>query len=139
MFIPIIWGKKTTVKFIGYAADFCAIDRAIQPFRVNQVFSGSHVYGIPTGSTPIAYVIVCKKCQTRQIRTDIPYKQLLESDPSSANDLISMTYPDIYEVHHDRLGAEELIRNNPRNLSRELRYSLIQEPFSLLSGEAESA
>lgn len=132
----IYWGKKAVRRYLGFAADFCPIERSFQPFSVFSIGVASHVYGVSLSSGQIiGYEIVCRKCSTTAPLRSLPYAMLSDKE-LSLSELISQTYPQIHDTYRSRLKLEEMIRQNPADLPRNARDVLIRESFEELDHDA---
>jgi hypothetical protein len=130
----ITWGTKTTLKRVGYVADFCPICRRTTVCSSIAVGNVKHIQRIPLGkATTIGHILRCSSCNLPML-TDIDrYHCNIPRSMVKIDRAIDDTFPNIEEFYRDRLAIERDIRTDPFALPPQTRSVLIDEPFSLLS------
>jgi len=129
----IVWGKKHVRKNLGYAADFCAICRGPQVFKLVRIGLAGHVYYISSGEGELlGYERECQQCHTLFNANPAAYQTLSKKKQALA-ELMATTFPGLPEVYKDRLELEEKVIKTPTLLTPQERESMIKIPFHLLS------
>lgn len=129
----IIWGKKIVKSHLGYAADFCPICACARPFAITRVGSAGHLYYMAVGEGDlVGYERACLVCTVPLKAVPSQYSELA-TRIGPIQDLVKQTFPNLAQVHHERLTLEHAIRLDPTMLPATDRLSLILEPFILLS------
>ena len=133
----IIWGRRTLQKRLGIVADFCAICRTFQPFRLVRHRSYPHLYYIPLGRfRHEGDFASCCDCGT-SMETEVEFYDAIEPaiGDQGIEHLIRVTHPEIEENYADRLELEQRVERGM--LQDEERRRLLVEPFMLLNRELE--
>jgi hypothetical protein len=128
MYIP--FGRTTTHRLLGRAADFCPFCRGFRPFRIVEVESIRFVYLIQLGGRQI--VGRSKICESCALLSPAPLEgyRALSVDPDADLDaLIAETNPEIRRNWASRLMLEERIA--ARKLTSGERSGLLLEPFTM--------
>lgn len=133
----IIWGRKITRKRIGYVVDFCSICRSLQTFELQAVHSSGHVYYISLGGGAlVGYERKCVDCGAAYKAETTTYASL-EKRRLSFDELKRLTLPTVSAATQARLDLEGRIRSGRSQLTPQQRYTLVREPFLILSPKVE--
>jgi hypothetical protein len=128
MYIP--FGRTTSHRTLGRAADFCPFCRGFRPFRVLQVESIRFVYLIPLGgNVPLGLSRVCESCALLSPVAPEGYQALSNDPDADLETLIAETNPNIRRNWASRLLLEERIA--ARKLTPGERAGLLREPFEM--------
>ena len=116
----VVWGKRRVANRMGYVADFCPLCRSIERFELSRVGMVGHIYYLSIGKGQlVAHETRCLACNFSQevdaTKFKQPAKQLSENEQ-----LVSNTFPNIYEHYRERLTTEETGGIIPRIPSAEL-------------------
>lgn len=129
----IVWGKKHVYRKLGYVADFCPICRKPRAFELKRIGLAGHVYYITAGEGElVGHERTCLKCATILNANPANYASVSKK-ALTITELIKLTFPDIRDVHSDRLELEEKVQKTPALLTAEERDALIKSPFYILS------
>lgn len=129
----IIWGTRRTERKLGFVADFCPICREIRAFRLVRIGLASHIYYISFGMGKLVdHHIRCHECGLALSVDPLRYA-VIEKDPFALERLIEVTFPQLKEIHAERLALESQIKKTPSLLTPEERANLFIEPFRLLN------
>lgn len=134
----IIWGTRNIRRHRGYVAEFCAICRAIKPFRVQDIKLAHHFFFIPiTKSDTTGQMLTCTSCG-QQSFVDAGARDAFVDDAHADIDrLVRETNPTLLEELTDRLVLEEKAKQSPDKLTPGERTALLTEPFVALSSQVE--
>ena len=128
MYIP--FGRTTTHRTLGRAADFCPFCRGFRPFRILQVESLRHFYMLPLGGRqPVGHSKVCESCGLLSPAQAQGYRTLSVDPDADLEGLIAETNPEIRRNWASRMILEERI--TARKLTAGERTGLIAEPFAM--------
>ncbi len=135
----IFWGTRHRERPIGYVADFCPICRGLRAFRLVAISRVGHVYGLALGQGQVvAHHKICNDCGIRLEANHVEFAGTAPSVPTSLDQLIAETYPNIYEAYQSRLMVEERVKRDPATFCSRDRMTLIREPFDLVAPLLES-
>jgi len=130
----IIWGTRNVRRDRGYVAEFCAICRRIERFRVQDIVLAHHFFYIPfIRAGVVGQMRTCTACGQQAFPDAGTYSELVDDANADIDTLVQKTNPDLLETLTDRLVLEEKAKQGPDALTREERTSLIKEPFVALS------
>ncbi len=134
----IIWGTRNIRRHRGYVADFCAVCRAIKPFRVQDIQLAHHFFFIPiTKGDTTGQMLTCTSCG-QQSFVDAGARDVFCDDAHADVDrLVRETNPTLLEELTDRLVLEEKAKQSPDELTTGERTALVTEPFVALSSQVE--
>ncbi len=134
----IIWGTRNTRRHRGYVADFCAICRAIKPFRVQDIKLAHHFFFIPiTKGDTTGQMLTCTSCG-QQAFVDAGARDAFCDDAHADIDrLVRETNPTLLDDLTDRFLLEEKAKQSPTDLTQGERTALLTEPFVALSSQVE--
>jgi hypothetical protein len=134
----ILWGRKRVVRKVGHVADFCPMCRTERCFTVKRIGMAGHVYYISlTEGTLVAFHKSCDVCDIALNANPDRYVVLSPKKADLAT-LKTRTFPQLDEVHRERLALERTVESNPATLTPEIRRALIREPLYLLAPIAEA-
>jgi hypothetical protein len=134
----IVWGKKRVVRKLGYVADFCPMCRTARSFTVQRIGVAGHVYYLSFGEGKL--VAFHRNCDVCDIALNANPDRYVVVSPDKADlaTLKTRTFPQLDEVHRERIELERTIENNPSALAPDIRRALIREPLYLLAPSAEA-
>lgn len=129
----LVWGTKRKLKKIGIVADYCSICREIKPFEVASLSMVNHLYFLSLGpGKVVGFIGTCKECNI-EIRVDArKYPKTFYKEPSSLQELIQETNPNIKDTLSNRLALEIKVFNN-KELTNKERDFLLNEPFDIIA------
>jgi HEAT repeats/HEAT repeat len=135
----LVWGTKRKLTKMGYVADFCPICRQSRPFSLFRVGMAFHIYLIPLGDGKLlGYLAKCHQCQVYLSANPNLYQVIGKKLSPDLRSLVEQTFPSLNQYYRDRLEVEKRINQNPRSLPADIRATLLEEPFSLLSFVVEA-
>jgi len=133
----IIWGTKRVVSSLGFVADFCPLCREVRTFEVKRIGMAGHLYFVSFGKGKLAgYLRTCRTGGTDLNAAPDQYASVSRKR-LEPQELQPITFPNLHQVHGERLAIEKSLRSSPAKLSAADRLALLKEPFILLSPKVE--
>ena len=132
----IIWGTRNIRRHRGYVADFCAICRAIKPFRVQDITLAHHVFFLPIAKGEVSeQMLTCRSCGQQSFVEPGTRDAFVDDPHADIDTLVRDTNPTLPEDSTDRLVLEEKAKASPTQLTPGERTALLTEPFMALSSQ----
>jgi hypothetical protein len=132
----IIWGTRNVRRHRGYVADFCAICRAIKPFRVQDIVLAHHFFYVPfIRAGVVGQVLTCTSCGQQSFVDPGTREAFVDDAHADMDRLVRETNPTLLEDLTDRLVLEEKAKLSPPQLTPGERTALLTEPFVALSSQ----
>lgn len=134
----LIYGKKRIEKKVGHAADYCPICRTVTIHSIRKITMVKHIYYVRIGGAALIGLRGrCVECSFERSVDHTAYKELMETYPSSLNELVNKTYPSVKTVYKERMRLDQAARSNPSNIDAQVRKVMIREVFELLAPPVE--
>lgn len=133
----IVWGRKLVRTKLGRVADHCPVCHGVRAFTLQRVGSAGHLYYISLGEGElVGHERVCRDCGTAFRAEPGSYAAIVRKK-TSLKQLVRDTFPDVAQVHRERLALEEKAHTHPEALTPHERDTLIRTPFVCLMPRVE--
>lgn len=132
----IVWGKKKTVRRLGYVAEFCPVCREITPCRLVRIGLTGHLYYISfLKGKLVGHLAQCCVCGYEQAAEPGNYHSQARSPKLPLPQLIQETFPSIHGSRARELAREKHLRSG--GLTTEEREDAILEGMKLFRDQVE--
>jgi len=134
MLIFIVYGRRRSIRRLGYVADYCGTCRGIKEFKVEEVMTIPHIFFIPVGrGTFLGHVQTCTSCGSTNDAYTHRFETISKKQIASIDQLALETFPTVYEVFKMRLDREARIRTESKTFDPFERQKTFFEIFSAAS------
>lgn len=126
-------GEKIIESKVGYVANFCPICRSVQSHSLYEQKNAVVLYEVIQikDNEVYDYFAECDMCKFQSFINTNNFSKI-SKEHLKLRDLISETYPNIYENYSKRFVLEDTIKKDPMSLLKEERHSLIFESFKIV-------
>lgn len=130
--IPVVWGRRTVRRRLGYSADFCPICREITCVQVTRIGTVSHLYFIPLGAETLkSHEVECASCRTPFFLAGFSAAFFTPRAAEDPIGLLGQSRPAMLDHLLERMDAQD--RAGRGESDPDERARLLAEPFVALN------